>query len=55
MANKTLEPGSPRKISAETARKWMHEMGFMVLTSKKRTFVDGHEHKDVVDYRNKFL
>ena len=34
MANKTLEPGFPQKISVETTRKWMHEMGFMVLTSK---------------------
>ena len=55
LPNETLEPGFPRKISVETARKWMHEMGFMVLTSKKGTFVDGHEREDVVDYRNKFL
>jgi hypothetical protein len=30
-----LEPGYPHKISVETARKWLHELGFMVLDPKK--------------------
>ena len=55
LPNETLEPGFPRKIGVETARKWMHEMGFMVLMSKKGTFVDGHERDDVVQYRKRFL
>jgi len=25
--NKTLEPGFPRQIAVETARKWMHKLG----------------------------
>ena len=27
LPNKTLEPGFPRKISVETACKWMYELG----------------------------
>ena len=55
LPNETLEPGFPRKISVETARKWMHELGFEVVTKKKGTYVDGHERADVVEYRAKFL
>ena len=55
LPNETLEPGFPRKISVETARKWMHELGFEVVTKKKGTFVDGHEREDVVQYRKTFL
>ena len=51
LPKETLEPGLPRKVSIETARKWMHEMGFEVLTSKKGSFVDGHERPYVVEYR----
>ena len=45
-----LEPGYPRKVSVQTARKWMHELGFEVVVKKKGTFVDGHERSDVVEY-----
>lgn len=55
LPNSTLEPGFPRRISVETARKWLHEMGFEVLTAKKGIFVDGHERPDVVESRAKFL
>ena len=53
--NETLEPGFPRKIGVETSRKWMHEMGYEVLTSKKGAYMDGHERDDVVLYRKTFL
>ena len=59
--NSTLLPGEslapcfPRNISVETARKWMHELGFSVIDKKKGTFVDGHERPDVVEYRKAFL
>ena len=33
----------------------MHEMGFVVLTARKGSYVDGHEHDNVVEYRKKFL
>ena len=55
LPNETLEPGFSRKIGAETARKWMHELGYEVLTSKKGAYVDGHEHEDVVLYWKPFL
>jgi len=35
LTSETLEPGFPRKISVETARHWLHELGFEVLTVKK--------------------
>ena len=53
--NSTLEPGFPCKIATETARKWMHELGFNVMCKKKGTFVGGHERDDVVEYRKTFL
>ena len=37
LPNETLEPGIPRKIGMETARKWIHDMGFVVLTAKKES------------------
>ena len=55
LPNTTLEPGFPRKISWETARKWLHEQGFHVTEKKKGTFIDGHERADVVEYHQKFL
>ena len=55
LPNWTLEPGFPRKISVETARKWLHHTGFDVLQAKKGIFVDGHERPDVIEYRQEFL
>lgn len=54
LPNSTLEPGFPRKVSIETARKWLHKLGFEVLTPKKGIFIDGHEHPDVVTHRKEF-
>ena len=47
-----LEPG---KIGLETARTWLHELGFSKIIAKKGNYVDGHEREDVVEYKNKFL
>ena len=55
LPNHGLEPGYPRKVSCETARKWLHELGFSVIDAKKGTYVDGHEREDVVEYRGQFL
>lgn len=55
LPNSTLEPGFPRRIGLETARKWLHVLGFEFITPKKGSFVDGHEREDVVVYRKKFL
>ena len=42
LPNEVLEPGFPQRISVETGRKWMHEMGFEVQAAKKGSCVDGH-------------
>ena len=39
----------------ETARKWLHELGFEILQRSKGVFIDGHERPDVVESRVKFL
>lgn len=48
-------PGYPRKISVQTARLWLHELGFQVLDKKKGIYIDGHERDDVIKNRKKFL
>lgn len=55
LPNSTLEPGYPRKISVETGRKWLHELGFEIITTHKGIFYDGHERDDVVEHRKIFL
>ena len=55
LPNSTLEPGFPRRVSVETSRKWLHEMGFEVVTARKGIFVDGHERPDVIESRKNFL
>ena len=55
LPNSVLEPGHPRRVSVETARKWLHELGFDILQLSKGVFIDGHERSDVVESRVKFL
>ena len=55
LPNCTLEPGFPHKIGLETARLWLHHLGFEVLTVRKGIFIDGHERPDVIDARKLFL
>jgi hypothetical protein len=43
LPNVCLTPGFPRKISVETARQWLHHLGFEVLSSTKGAYFDGHE------------
>ena len=40
------------EIRARTARKWLKKMGFAWDQVKKGVYIDGHERKDVVEYRN---
>ena len=35
LPNSVLEPGYPRRVSVETARKWLHELGFEILQRSK--------------------
>ena len=55
LPNFTLEPGFQQKVSVETARTWLHHLGFEVLTPKKGIFIDGHERPDVVASRKTIL
>ena len=55
LPNSTLEPGFPRKVCLETARKWLHQLGFEVLITQKGIFIDGHERSDVIESRKLFL
>ena len=55
LPNSVLEPGYPRRVAVETARKWLHNLGFDVLQLSKGVFIDGHERSDVVESRVKFL
>ncbi len=50
-----LEPGFPRKVSVETARQWLHHLGFEVLSATKGAYFDGHERDDVVKAREDFM
>ena len=50
LPNETLVPGFPRKVSLESARKWMIKLGFNVVRKKKGTYFDSHERGDVVEY-----
>ena len=52
LPNTVLDPGYPRSVSVETARKWLHELG---LQMSKGVFIDGHERPDVVESRERFL
>ena len=51
----TLDPSLPRKIGVETARLWLHELGFQPLKRTKGLYIDGHERPDVVQYMKSFL
>ena len=42
---------APSKITARTARRWLHKLGFEKVSSKKGIYIDGHERADVVEYR----
>ena len=55
LPNSCLEPGFPGHVSVETARKWLHFLGFEVLSSSKGMYFDGHEREDVVKERCGFL
>ena len=55
LPNECLEPGFPRKVGVETARQWLHHLGFEVLSARKGAYFDGHEREDVVQARIVFL
>ena len=55
MKKVSLALGYPHHINLETARKWLHQLGFEIVDHKKGTNCDGYERLDVVKYRFKFI
>jgi hypothetical protein len=43
------------EISTSTACRWMHSLGFHPYSLTSKTYVDGHERPDVVEYRTTFI
>lgn len=46
---------SPVEIKSQTARRWLHKLGFGFKDVKKDVFVDGHKQPNVVEDRANFL
>ena len=44
-----------KKVYQETARRWLHELGFSRVHHQKGVYFDGHDRSDVVADRLKFL
>ena len=44
-----------RTISERTARRWLHRLSWQYRRKPNGMYIDGHERKDVVEYRNKFV
>lgn len=55
LPSQVLDPTLPRRISIESARRWLHELGFTIMNRKKGIYFDGDEREDVVAYQKKFL
>ena len=51
--NKTLFKENP--VVKETARRWMHRLGFHPVVYQKGIYKDGHERVDVIAAREKYL
>lgn len=45
--------GLKTRISLATAKRWMHRLGYRWVRNHKGQYVDGHERRDVVEYRDK--
>ena len=43
------------EVSVNTARRWLHHLGFHQCDYQKGVYFDGHERDDVVTYRQEFL
>ena len=42
-------------ICCETARSWLHNLGFSQKNHHKGVYFNGHEHSDVVTYKSEFV
>jgi len=43
------------KVSLETARLWLHRLGFDIVKISKQLYFDGHERAEVVEARKKYI
>ena len=52
-----LDGSSDRRagIRSRTARKWLNRLGYKWKEVQKGVFFDGHEQKDMVEYKERFL
>ena len=48
-------PNAPNKVCVETARNWMHYLGFHPSKLTKGYYTDDHNNADVIQYRDEFL
>ena len=53
--HKDLDIPIPVNVSERQAVRWLHLLGFSRKGYLKGTYVDGHERRDVVEYREQFL
>ncbi|KIJ40068.1 hypothetical protein M422DRAFT_257136 [Sphaerobolus stellatus SS14] len=55
--NEALLPsfGISKEVTLRTAERWLNKLGYKPRKHRKGVYMDGHERKDVVEYRNKFL
>jgi len=44
-----------KSIGEKCSRRWLHKLGYSMTEVKKGVYVDGHERKDVIEYRTEFL
>ena len=54
-ASKINETYPDLHVSDSTACRWMHILGFSPYTLTSKTYYDGHERPDVVEYRGDFI
>lgn len=50
-----LPPYFPQQISIATATRWLHHLGFKPRDHKKGVYTDGHEHEDLIQYRQEYI
>ena len=55
LPNAHLPPQFAGNISLETARTWLHKLGFSHSDKKKGIYIDGHEREDVKEHRKEFI
>lgn len=55
LPNNHIPPSLSQSITPQIARKWLHNLGFCPISSKKGLYFDEHKQDDVVKYSKLFL